>query len=310
MTETMVFRERRREGLLPRGVLVVAALLGAVVVAAVALLGPLGTGAIQYRTSQSGNYQVIGVDAVNLIIMVPVLAMGGILLLLRREGAKYFLILAPVTLFSLAIEAGVGQEWGNPAYTGNVERYAWLFIVEIVVALVLLVGTLPMFSERDVPRFSRRGLRLYIVFVTLLLALFTAMWLGELLEVSTTGNTASGSYANAPVAFWAVRFMDLGVTIPLGFIGMYLLLTRPERAYTLVLLFFGFFVTMGTSVTAMGLVMVANGDPEAQAGAIVIFPLLTIMSWAGLLYLIKDKLPWSRTSRERRTQRTPTGEAK
>ena len=43
-------------------------------------------------------------------------------------------------LLLLALEAGVGQEWGNPAYTGNVERYAWLFIIEIVVALILLVG--------------------------------------------------------------------------------------------------------------------------------------------------------------------------
>lgn len=305
MTEFTDPGERNRGSLLPRGVLVGAAFLGAVVVAATAILGPLVLGVIHYRTSQSGIWQAMGVDAVNLLLLVPALVIGGILLLARRDGAKYFLILAPVTLFSLALEAGVGQEWS--LYPGNVERYAWLFIVEIVAALVLLVGTLPMFSERDVPQFKRRGLRVYVVFVTLLLVLFTVMWLGELYAVSTTGDTASGSYANAPVAFWAVRFMDLGITIPLGFIGMYLLLTRPEKAYSLVLLFFGFFVTMGTSVTAMGLVMYLNHDPEAQAGALVIFPLLTIMSWAGLLYLIKDKLPWSRKSKEIRTRPTPAG---
>ena len=193
-----------------------------------------------------------------------------------------------------ALEGGVGNEWGNPAYTGNAERFVWLYIVEIIVALILLIGTLPLFSEADAPRFGKRGLRVYVAFVTLLLVLFTFMWLGELYEVTTTGNTASGSYASSPVAFWAVRFMDLGITIPLGFLGMYLLLTRPERAYALVLLFFGFFVTMGTSVTAMGLVMAVNHDPEAQGGALVIFPLLTILAWAGLLYLVWDKLPWSR----------------
>ena len=302
--------ERSRDGLLPRGALVVAAFLGAVVVAALAVLGPLGLGVIHYRTSQSGIWQTMGVDAVNLLLIVPVLVIGGILVLLKRYGAKYFLILAPVTLFSLALEAGIGQEWGNPAYTGNVERYAWLFIVEIIVALVLLVGSLPMFSERDAPEFGRKGLRIYVTFVTLLLVLFTVMWLQELVQVSTTGNTASGSYLNAPVAFWMVRFMDLGITIPLGFLGMYLLLTRPEKAYALVLLFFGFFVTMGTSVTAMGLVMFFNHDPEAQAGALVIFPLLTLMAWAGLLYLVKDKLPWSRRVRELRARTTPAAGVK
>ncbi len=279
----------KEAGLLPRGVLVVAAYLGAVLVAAASLLGPLGFDIIEYRMSQSGIYQAMGADAVNLGLNVPVLAIGGTLLLLRREGAKFFLILAPVTLFSLAMEAGLGQEWEK--YTGNVEHWAWLYILEVVVALVLLVGTLPMFTRRDVPRFSRRGLRAYVALVTLLLVLFTAMWLGELVEVTTTGDTASGSYANAPNGFWTVRFMDLGLTIPLGFLGMYLLLTRPERAYALVLLFFGFFVTMGTAVTAMGVVMVANDDPEAQAAALPIFLTLTLMSWAGLLYLVKDKLP-------------------
>lgn len=308
MAETMADGPRRREGLLPRGVLIVAAFLGAAVVAALAILGPLGLGWIHYRTSQSGIWQTMGVDAVNLILIVPVLVVGGVLLAMRRDGAKYFLILAPVTLFSLAIEAGVGQEWSQ--YPGNIERYAWLFIVEIVVALVLLIGTVPMFSEADVPSFGTRGLRLYVAFMTVLLVLFTFMWLGELYEVSTTGNTASGSYANSPVAFWAVRFMDLGVTIPLGFIGMYLLLTRPRQAYSLVLLFFGFFVTMGTSVTAMGLVMVLNHDPEAQAGALIIFPLLTLLAWAGFLYLVWDKLPWSRRHKAIRGRPVVAAEAK
>ncbi len=297
MTEVESLGERRRDDLLPRGVLVAASFIGAVVVAILAILGPLILGTIQYRTSQSGRWQIAGADAVNLFLMVPVLTIAGTLLLFRRDAAKYFLILAPVTLFSVALEGGVGNEWGNPAYTGNIERYAWLFIVEIVVALVILVGTLPMFSEADVPRFGKKGLRIYAAFVTLLLIGFTFMWLGELVEVSTTGDTASGSYSSTPVAFWIIRFMDLGISIPLGFLGMYLLVTRPERAYSLVLLFFGFFVTMGTSVTSMGLVMFLNHDPQAQAGALVIFPMLTIMSWAGLLYLIKDKLPWSRRGR-------------
>lgn len=282
-----------QEGLLPRGVLTAASFVGALTVGSLASLGPLGLGMIQYRTSQSGIWQAMGVDIVNLILIVPLLVIGGSLLLFHRDStAKYFLILTPVTLFSLALEAGAGQEWS--LYPGNAERYAWLYIVEIIVALVLLVGSLPLFSKQDAPQFGRRGLRVYVAFVSLLLVLFTLMWVQELVQVSTTGNTASGSYANSPVAFWMVRFMDLGISIPLGFLGMYLLLSRPQQAYPLVLLFFGFFVTMGTSVTSMGAVMVLNHDPEAQPGAMFIFPLLTIMSWSGLVYLVKDKLPWFR----------------
>ncbi len=284
--------------MLPRGAIVAAAFLGAVVVATLAILGPLGLQVIQYPTSQSGRYQTMGVDATNLILMVPALLIGGILLVFGRDSAKYFLILAPVTLFSLALEGGAGEEWS--LYTGNLEQYVWLYLIELIVAVVLLVGVFPMFSDADAPSFSRRGLRIYVAVMTLLLALFAVMWVQEVFQVATTGNTPSGSYGNSPAAFWTVRFMDLGVTIPLGFLGMYLLWTKPAKAYALVLLFFGFFVTMGTTVTVMGLVMVLNHDPEAQAGGLVIFPLLTVLAWAGLLYLVKDKLPWSVKSKERR----------
>lgn len=298
MTITAPERDRTREGLLPRGVVVAAAFITAAVLIIMALLGPLVLGIIRYRTSPSGVWQTMGVDLVNLLLIAPILLIGSLLLIARREAAKYFLILTPVTLFSLAVEGGMGQEWGNPAYTGNVEEYAWLFIVEVIGALILLVGVLPMFAEADAPRFGRRGLRIYVAFVTLLLVLFAAMWVSEVMQVATTGDTASGSYVASPVAFWAVRIMDLGLSIPLGFLGMYLLLRRPERAYALVLLFFGFFMTTGTSVNTMALVMVLNHDPSVQAGSLVIFPLLGIMAWAGLLYLLKDKLPWSRHAKE------------
>ncbi len=300
--------EGRREPLLPRGVVVAASFIGAAVVATLAILGPLILGVIHYPTSQSGIWQTMGVDVVNLIVIVPALVVGGTLLLLRRDGAKYFLILAPVTLFSLALEAGAGQEWSK--YPGNAQGFAWLYIVEIIVALFLLVGVFPMFSGKDAPAFGRRGLRIYVMVVTLLLVLFTVMWLQELIEVTMTGNTTTGSYQNAPAAFWTVRFLDLGISIPLGFLGMYLLLTKPARAYSLVLVFFGFFVTMGTSVTAMALVMFLNHDPEAQAAGFVIFPMLTILSWAGLLYLVWDKLPWSRRMKEVRGRPARAAEAK
>jgi len=287
-------RDRRREGFLPRGVVVAAAFVSAVVLIIVALLGPLGLGVIRYWTSASGVAQTMGVDFVNLVLIAPILLIGGAMLLARKDAAKYFLVLTPITLFSLAIEAGVGQEWGNPAYPGNAERYAGLFILLIAGSLILLLGSLPLFTPEDVPRFGRRGLRVYVGVMCLLLAVFTVMWISELAEVTTTGDTATGSYSATPVGFWAVRFMDLGVTIPLGFVGLFLLITRPERAYPIVLLFFGFFVTLGTSVCAMAVMMVLRSDPTVQAGGLVIFPALAILAWAGLLYLVKDKLPWAR----------------
>lgn len=275
---------------MPRSIVCAAAFVSAAALAAVALLGPLGLGSIEYRTSGSGTWQVEGGDVVNLFLITPILLIGGVLHLLRREGSKFFLVLPPVTLMYTGLTLGIGQEWGNPAYTGNSEDYSWLFLVLVVGGLILLVSSLSMFTQKDAPPFKPRSLKIYVGVMSVFLALFALMWISELVEVTSTGDTASGSYEETPVLWWTVRYFDLGVTIPLGFIGLYLLLTRPARAYPVVLLFFGFFVTLGTAVFSMAVMMTINEDPNAQAGALPLFGALAALSWAGLIYLVKDKL--------------------
>ncbi|HEX9907505.1 MAG TPA: hypothetical protein VGB78_03440 [Thermoplasmata archaeon] len=276
--------------LLPWYVVGVTALISGVVLMAISLLGPLWLGSIQYRTSQSGIWQIEGGDLVNLVLMVPLLLVGGVLQLLRRGSSKYFLVLTPLTLMYVGLSIGLGQEWGNPAYTGNVESYSWLYFVVIIGGLLLLISTLSMFRPEDAPDFKPRGLRIYVAVMALFLVAFALMWLSELAQVVTTGDTSSGSYHETPVIWWLVRYLDLGFTIPLGFIALYLLLTKTKRVYPLVLLFFGFFVTLGTGVLAMGVIMTLEHDPTNQASALPVFGALAVLAWIGLLYLVKDKL--------------------
>lgn len=278
------------ETLIPKLVVVIVSILCAVALAAVALLGPLGTGSIQYRTSQSGTWQIEGGDVVNLFLIAPILLIGGALHLMGNRNSRYFLILTPVVLMYTGLTLGIGQEWGNPAYSGNSEQYSWLFLILIVGGLVLLVGSLSMFTESDVPEFNPRGLRVYVAVMSLFLLIFAAMWLSELQQVVSKGDLSSGAYSKAPVLWWTIRFFDLGITIPLGFLALALLLTRPKRAYSMVLLFFGFFVTLGTAVLSMATVMTINDDPEAQPGGLVLFASLAALSWGGLVYLVKDKI--------------------
>lgn len=278
------------EALVPRFVLGPAALICAVVLTAVALLGPLGLGEIQYKASQSGIWQIEGADIVNLVLIVPILLVGGALHILGRSSSRYFLILTPITLMYTGLTLGIGQEWSNPEYSGNPEQYIWLFLALVIGGLVLLIGSMPLFTEKDAPEFKMKGLRIYVAVMSLFLILFTWMWVSEIASVVSMGDTASGSYSAAPGTFWTVRFLDLGITIPLGFIALALLLTKPKKAYSMVLLFFGFFVTLGSAVLSMGIVMTVNGDPEAQAGALPIFGVLALLSYAGLLYLVGTKL--------------------
>lgn len=269
------------------------AILCAVVLVLIAILGPLGLGIMEHRTSQSGVYQLMGQDLADLLLLTPLLLIGGILHLMKRDSSKYFLILTPITLIYTGLSYGIGQEWSNPAYTGNIENYFWLFWTMVVGGLIIGMSSLSMFTTDDAPEFDRKGLRIYVGLLSVFLLLFAFMWSSEIFEVIATGNTASGSYQSAPTVFWVIRYLDLGISIPLGFISLYLIITRPKRAYPVILLFFGFFVTLGTAVNTMALVMVLSGDPEiagAAAAGLVIFPVLGILSWASFYYLVKDKI--------------------
>lgn len=283
--------------LIPWYIVGIVAIICAVTLIAIAVLGPALLGIIQYRTSPSGITQTIAFDITDLLLLAPILLIGGILQLAKRNVSKYFLILSPITLMTVGLEYGLAQEW-NSTYSGNVEAFSWLFLTLIVGGLILLFGSLPLFTQEDAPDFKKKTLRIYVLIMSLFLLLFAVMWASQILEVIKTGTTSSGDYLAAPNGFWVVRYFDLGITIPVGFLALLLLLSKPKKAYPIILLFFGFFITLGTSVNVSAILLVLKHDPSISgsgAGGLVIFPVLGILAYAGLFYLIKDKLRRPRT---------------
>jgi hypothetical protein len=285
--------EKTADYLIPWYIVGAVAFVCAVALILIAVMGPTFLGIIQHRTSYSGTLQTIAFDVTDLLVLTPLLLIGGILELRKSANAKYFLVLAPITLIIVGLEYGMGQEWSNTAITGNVEAYSWLFLILITGGIILLIGTLSRFTPADAPNFKPKRLRIYVLVMAVFLLMFAVMWSSEIYQVVTTGNTTNGQYLEAPTSFWVVRFFDLGITIPLGFIALLLLLSKPNRAYPLILLFFGFFITLGTAVNASAVLLVINNDPSiagSGAGGLVIFPVLGILAYAGLIYLVKQKL--------------------
>ena len=284
--------EENQSDLIPWYVVGAVALICAAALILISVLGPLVLNTIHYRTTQSGIWQTEGQDLTDLILVTPILVIGGILHLLRRDSSKYFLVLPPITLIYTGLSYGIGQEWSDTSLSGNVQDFFWLYLTLIIGGLVLLIGSLSLFSESDAPHFRMKSLRIYVGLMSFFLLVFGAMWVSQVSQVINTGDLSDGSYISAPTVFWTIRYLDLGFTIPLGFLALFLLWSKPRRAYPLVLLFFGFFITMGTAVNAMGSIMVVKGGSSISSFAI--FPILGILAYAGFFYLVKDKLPWNR----------------
>ena len=266
------------------------AILCGTILAYISIIGPLGLSILEHRTSPSGIYQTIGQDLANLIILAPLLIIGGITHILKKPCSKYLLILSPIYLLYMALSYSIGQEWNRIEYLGNIEQYFYRFLVLIVGGVILLIYTLSNFDSIDAPEFNRKSLRIFAIVLSFALLIFAIMWIGEVNEVLKTGDTASGSYSSAPTIFWVIRAFDLGISIPLGFISTYLLLKQPKKYYSLILLSYGFFITMITAVNCMGFVMLANQDPEFQSGGLILFLSMAVLTYSSFFFLVKDKI--------------------
>lgn len=60
---------------------------------------------------------LVGQDAVNLVLLAPLLIIGAVALFARKTWAKDLLIATPLFLIYYAISYTIGWEWSSPAYT-------------------------------------------------------------------------------------------------------------------------------------------------------------------------------------------------
>jgi hypothetical protein len=263
----------------------VAALAGIALIY-LAVQGPLVRGVITFKTAAVIGNQLVGQDVVNLVLLAPLLIIGAVALFARKTWAKDLLIATPLFLIYYALSYTIGWEWSSPAYAGNSERYTFLFLFVLVAALIILLYTLAVFPKNAASRFKKPGLAIYSVLFTLFLLVFGGMWVKEVLEVIATGTTRG--YDLAPTTFWLVRVFDLGFSMPLGLISTYLLWARPDKAYPVICLFYGFFFTQIVAVNAMGWMMFLKKDPMFLWRDLVVFTVLALIIAFGYFYVRRN----------------------
>ena len=251
-----------------------------------AIEGPLFLHQIRYKTADIINNQLIGQDIVNMFLLSPILIVGGVALFFRKRIAQYLLILTPLYLIYFVLSYTIGWEWSSPKYHGNSELYTYHFLFILISSLVILLYSLSIFTKNVESTFKRKGLIVYSLLFSLFLLVFASMWIKEVQEVISTGTTHA--YDIAPTAFWIIRIFDLGFSIPLGFISVYLLWVRPNTTYPIQFMFYGFFITMIIAVNAMGFVMLLNNDPTFMIRDLIVFLILALIIIIGFVYVLRN----------------------
>lgn len=250
----------------PRG-LVAAIWILAILLAANAVLGPLLLGVIDYRYGEAMTNQGIGLDAVTLLLAVPV-AVVAALLVRRGYPSGAVLAFAPATLAAyMAPQYVVGPDYlGRP---GNNELFVPLHLAVLVAGLAVAILAWRALAGRVLPPDTRRGDR-WRAGALLFVAAFTALgrWLPALAAVWT--GAPGPDYLDNPTAFWLVATLDLGLVVPACVAVAIALLRRASWARLAAYALIGWFSLVPASVAAMAITMLLRDDPLGSVTTAVV----------------------------------------
>jgi hypothetical protein len=254
--------------------------------AALALLGPLGWGVIEYRYQTSMQNQAFGLDAFALAVVAPVALFAGVLAR-RAHGAAPFVALAPAgfALYML-VQYVIGPEYLT--VDGNNERFFLLFAGLFVLSgvIVLQAWSLadadpvgPPAHEADGPD-RRRGailltLAAFVVFGMYLANGFVSAMTDFPAFVAERASTSE--IDEHPTAYWLVAALDLAVVVPITVAAGIGLLRHRRWARHAFYGVVGWFALVPGSVAAMAITMVVRDDPAGDGPKTAVFTVAAVV---------------------------------
>jgi hypothetical protein len=226
------------------------------------VLGPLLLEIIRYRFSESLLNQAIGLDAVSLGVIGPLAVAAG-LLTLRAHPYASVLALGPAFFVTyMLVQYIVGPEYLR--YDGNNERFFPFHLALFILGAGLGIVAWRATDAALLPRASRSTAR-RVGWVLIVSAFFLVFGLHQAgLADAMSGSPNERAYLDAPTSFWVVKFMDLGLVVPVALATGVGVLRRAAWATKAMYAALGWLSLMAAAVTAMAVTMQANGDPDAS----------------------------------------------
>lgn len=234
-----------------------------------------GQGLYYYDTVSSAA-QTQGNDLVTLVVGLPLLVISTFFAF--RNSLRGRLLLAGTLGFFLYTYMSMASLASyNALFLVYVSIFGLSLYAFILCMMSFDLSTLPQaFSER-LPRKWIVGL-MFIVGGFLLIA-----WLGRIVPPLIQKQTPILENTTTLV----IQFMDLGLIVPLAFLGGFLLLRRNAWGYLLSSVMLTKGVTLGLGVSAMAINMARVGVPESL-GIMIPFLVITFLNLVMVVILLKN----------------------
>lgn len=248
------------------------------------LLGPLAAGVVEYPLSRSLLNQTLGLEAVSLVLVAPTALAAG-LLVLRGHPAGPVIGLAPALYTAyMFVQYVVGPDYLR--HPGVLTFHLGLFILSEIVAVRAWVAS----DSAGLPEPRRRQRTVGILL--LLLAAFVLLRYVPGIVGSFSGEPIPADAREDPAMYWSILLMDVGIVIPAAVAaGGALIRTGAPWAWKAAYAIVGWFALVGTSVAAMGVAMILDGDPNASSATVALFGAMAVLSLALAFWVYRPLLP-------------------
>lgn len=264
--------DRLAEGVEPVGTLrwLGIALLGlGVALIANSLLGPFVADAVRYPWSASMRNQAIALEAFSLFVVAPLCVLAGVLAL-RGHGAAPLVAFGPAAYAAyMFVQYVVGPEYTS--YPAVLPLHLAVFVLGAGTAVAAWAAV-----DR-LPRPGRRSERRYAVLLLLLLAAFVVSRYLPALLAGSGGEPLPAEFRDDVSMFWSILLLDLGIVVPATVAAAVALFRGADWGSKALYLILGWFALVPPSVAAMGIVMVANDDPNASVGQTIVLTVVAVV---------------------------------
>jgi hypothetical protein len=221
------------------------------------LAGPLVTGAFDYPLTGTLRNQLVGLEVVTLVLVVPMAVWAG-LLALRTHPAAPLVGFGPAAYTAyMFVQYVLGPAWSH---------HTWVVLLDLAVAS--FGGALALWSwrlARDLPvPHPGRAVERRRGWLLLGMAAFVVLRYGGLLTGAAHRSRLAPEFADAPAFYWSIVLLDLGVVVPATVIGALALLRGHDAGRRALYAALAWFALVPASVASMALVMLARHDPAAS----------------------------------------------
>jgi len=258
-----------------------------------AVLGPLVTGVIRFRTSVNAENQFIGGEVVSLAVVAPALVTAGVLWLREVRVAPALAVGPALYAVYTYVTAVLGQEYSR--YPGNVEKFFLLYAALVAGGAAVATMAGAALVGMELPPVPDRLRRFTAGLFLVIGAFFALAWLAQIRLVYA--GEPPIEYEEGPTLFWLIKLLDLGFVIPaLVATGIGLVRRHPlatPAAYAMAT----FATCMALAIAGMAVAMELRGDPASSPAMLAfVLPVAGVLAvvTAKLLGALVDVRPWAK----------------